>query len=533
MTKVFLSYDREDRSLARKIAAAMEGLGHTVWWDRHIRGGAEFSKQIDQALEAAEAVVVLWSKKAIASAWVRDEAATGRDSGRLVPVRIDDCSPPLGFRQYQTIDLLDGGKLSRDSGLAELDEALRQLAPGEGGRQPSAGTVKIVREPFTRRGALVGGAATALAAGGGAYFWLRRGKTSKPPPEVEPLLMQAKQLINQNTREGQYQAIGLYQRVVRIAPDYADGWGHLGRAYGIVSHYRERAEGLALRAKAEAAGRRALELDPNSAMGEVALSVALPFIGHWAERERRLLRALALQPKDDDVLIFLGVALQFAGRSTEAVPFYLQVKHEPLTPAEYTNFIRALWSAGRAAELEQAISDSASLYPTQASLWSTRVSIAAYSGQASGVAAIVEDKQARPSGVSDEEAAFYVALARAVQSQDPVEAESIVETERAAARRSAGRAEHAIRNASAVGRLDDAFVLADAYYFARRFSIPDYPEESSAFSPEQRQTRLLFEPVTKPMRADPRFEALVKELGFDSYWRASGKPPDYRHIPGL
>jgi tetratricopeptide (TPR) repeat protein len=268
-------------------------------------------------------------------------------------------------------------------------------------------------------------------------------------------------------------------------------------------------------------------------MGEVALSVALPFIGHWAERERRLLRALALQPKDDDVLIFLGVALQFAGRSTEAVPFYLRVKHEPLTPAEYTNFIRALWSAGRAAELEQAISDSASLYPTQASLWSTRVAIAAYSGQPSAVAAIVQDEQARPSGISDEEAAFYVALARAVQSQDPVEAESIVETERAAARRSAGRAEHAIRNASAVGRLDDAFVLADAYYFARGFTIPDYPEESSAFSPEQRQTRLLFEPVTKSMRADPRFEQLVKELGFDSYWRASGKPPDYRHIPGL
>ena len=105
MASVFLSYDREDATKARSIALALEKAGHQVWWDRHIKGGAQYSKEIEAALKAAQAVVVLWSKESIDSAWVRDEAAAGRDSGRLVPIKLDQAEPPLGFRQYQTIDL--------------------------------------------------------------------------------------------------------------------------------------------------------------------------------------------------------------------------------------------------------------------------------------------------------------------------------------------------------------------------------------------------------------------------------------------
>lgn len=99
MARVFLSYDREHTDQAHPIAAALERAGHSVWWDRHIKGGAQYSKEIEQALKDAGAVVVLWSERSIDSPWVRDEAATGRDSGRLVPVRIDAAEPPLDFRQ--------------------------------------------------------------------------------------------------------------------------------------------------------------------------------------------------------------------------------------------------------------------------------------------------------------------------------------------------------------------------------------------------------------------------------------------------
>ena len=90
MAKVFLSYDRDDQAAARKIAVALEKAGHAVWWDRNIRGGSEYAQEIERALADADSVVVLWSQRSILSAWVRDEAAAGRDSGRLIPVRIDE-----------------------------------------------------------------------------------------------------------------------------------------------------------------------------------------------------------------------------------------------------------------------------------------------------------------------------------------------------------------------------------------------------------------------------------------------------------
>ena len=105
MASVFLSYDRDDASKARPIAAALEKAGHSVWWDLHVRGGAQFSKVIEEALKAADVVVVLWSANAVESPWVRDEAGAGRDTGRLVPVTLDGTQAPLGFRQFQTVDL--------------------------------------------------------------------------------------------------------------------------------------------------------------------------------------------------------------------------------------------------------------------------------------------------------------------------------------------------------------------------------------------------------------------------------------------
>src|SRR5206468_10483221 len=108
------------------IALALEKAGHSVWWDLHVRGGAQFSKVIEEALKAADVVVVLWSAKSVDPAWVRDEAAAGRDSGRLVPATIDGTEAPLGFRQFQTIDLVDWKRGARGRGYKELEQAIAE-----------------------------------------------------------------------------------------------------------------------------------------------------------------------------------------------------------------------------------------------------------------------------------------------------------------------------------------------------------------------------------------------------------------------
>lgn len=185
MAKVFLSYVREDEKKARTLAAVLERAGHQVWWDRQIKGGAQYSREIDTALKAADAVVVLWSEASIESAWVRDEAAAGRDSGCLVPVRLDGAQAPLGFRQYQTIDLsLWSGRGHRRQ-LNELMVAVS--APAE--QDSSAGLAQRSSWPQIRLcrvlGWLASGALLLVGLLGTAVWWSNRSEGHTPVVAIE------------------------------------------------------------------------------------------------------------------------------------------------------------------------------------------------------------------------------------------------------------------------------------------------------------------------------------------------------------
>src|SRR5947209_14272471 len=102
---IFLSYAHEDQAPAQRLAAALQRAGYTVCWDALIEGGSRFAASIDEALQRADVIIVLWSRTSIESDWVRDEAAQGRERNRLVPLSLDGALPPLGFRQIQVIDL--------------------------------------------------------------------------------------------------------------------------------------------------------------------------------------------------------------------------------------------------------------------------------------------------------------------------------------------------------------------------------------------------------------------------------------------
>lgn len=181
MANIFLSYDRDDEARARPIAKLVEQAGHSVWWDRQIKGGGEFSAEIEAALAQADKIIVLWSERAVRSAWVRDEAAVGRDTGRLVPVTIDGTQAPLGFRQFQTIDL---SKWRGRGSSAELENLLDAVeTPGSAPAPPPLAETKRTKFKLSQPILLVGGAIVA-AAMAGMVLWQFSSMRAAGPPSI-------------------------------------------------------------------------------------------------------------------------------------------------------------------------------------------------------------------------------------------------------------------------------------------------------------------------------------------------------------
>jgi len=124
MADVFVSYARSERALVAPLVAALEGAGLSVWWDSEITAGQQFDDRIDAELDAAKAVLVVWTPTSVGSRWVRGEAREGAERGILVPVRFQDARLPMDVRAIHTTDL-DGW--SEDPNSPAFTELLRAL----------------------------------------------------------------------------------------------------------------------------------------------------------------------------------------------------------------------------------------------------------------------------------------------------------------------------------------------------------------------------------------------------------------------
>jgi tetratricopeptide (TPR) repeat protein len=185
MGAIFLSYAREDRAVAEKIAGVLEEAGHSVWWDRRIGGGEEFGAEIEAALVEANVVVVAWSEESVKSRWVRDEAAAGGDTGRLVPISIDGSQPPMGFRQFYTLDLTGWRGAKRDVRTGELLEAVERRTRG---KQNNPDAMSVAEKPTRLAPPIkwlrpVAAALALLIAAGGLFLWINHDRLRGPVPK--------------------------------------------------------------------------------------------------------------------------------------------------------------------------------------------------------------------------------------------------------------------------------------------------------------------------------------------------------------
>ncbi len=112
MSEIFISYAREDLERTRQLANALGSLGWNVFIDRRIPAGKTWADYIGKELDGAKCVIVIWSKASLGSRFVKLEANNALAKEKLIPVLIEDVSPPFEFGDLHAADLSkwDGDK---------------------------------------------------------------------------------------------------------------------------------------------------------------------------------------------------------------------------------------------------------------------------------------------------------------------------------------------------------------------------------------------------------------------------------------
>jgi TolB-like protein/DNA-binding SARP family transcriptional activator len=180
--------------------------------------------------------------------------------------------------------------------------------------------------------------------------------------------LRARTMVHQRGYGSLEEGIGLLEQVVAGNPDHAPAWAYLAQGYVFALNYHPawisgdfemlRPVASASMPKAEAAARRAVELDPKLADGYALLGLTLELRGELAHAEDLYRQAMVLDPTNPDVLHFYSRLLAEIGRLKESLAMRQQLRAlDPFVPVY--NFVTAwLFWLNDDTDAAMAISDS-------------------------------------------------------------------------------------------------------------------------------------------------------------------------------
>jgi serine/threonine protein kinase/Flp pilus assembly protein TadD len=132
--------------------------------------------------------------------------------------------------------------------------------------------------------------------------------------------LRGRQFFHQWRRRSVEYARRMFERAIEVDPNYAIAYAGIADCCSFIYTYWDAS--AAHLEQAEAASRRALELDPESAEVHSSRGMALAFAKQYEEAEREFETAVRLNPKLFEAHYFFGRALFQQGKCAEAVRHY-------------------------------------------------------------------------------------------------------------------------------------------------------------------------------------------------------------------
>jgi len=114
-TEIFLSHASRDRSFADAFAGTLRKHGVPVWYSStNIQGAQQWHDEIGAALSRCDWFVVLLSRSAVRSQWVKRELLFAlndrRYENRILPVRMLSCNWKLLSWTLDALQMVDFGR---------------------------------------------------------------------------------------------------------------------------------------------------------------------------------------------------------------------------------------------------------------------------------------------------------------------------------------------------------------------------------------------------------------------------------------
>lgn len=340
---IFISHNYKDNAFCEKLVAALKSAGADVWYDEHNMESGLLMETIMKELGRRKIFIVILSKDAFGSKWVRREAiwayqlAEDDLTRTILPITAGPIDP-TDFSPEEGWFFLKGFKRVEAPGYLPLaaDEAIRRVMH-----------------------------ALALTPAGEAPAPVE----AQPGESASDLIIRGIALRGQKKYDD---ALKLFERAVQLDPNSANAWFNVGYSHDAVGDFPQ----------ALVAWDRAINLDRDNAAAWTNKGSTLLKLQRYQEALDAFMTAIRIK----DTYVFAwngkGIALKELGRAEEAIDAYDKaLELDPRFAYAWNGKGSALWSLQRLGEALKAFEQALVISPRIAMVWRNKAGVLNEQGQ--------------------------------------------------------------------------------------------------------------------------------------------------------